>query len=77
MAKTIKEMFASLNTQIKDIWNNKKNRPISLKEFTSVSCFFYNKGANDVIEEIQNIIALQPNEPICRFIAENIKKLKT
>ena len=34
-------------------------------------------GANAVLEQIESIIALQPNEPICRFIAENIKKLKT
>lgn len=36
----------------------------------------YIVGAKVALNEIEKIIELQPNEPICRFIAENIKKMK-
>ena len=80
MANTIKEKFSSLGDWVKDIWNDKKNRPVSLKEFTSVCRHFYFKGANNVLDDLKDLIDRHENygtDVSCHALKEFINKLKT
>ena len=40
-----------LEKEVRPIWENKKNRPVSFKEFISIARHFWNKGYNARKEE--------------------------